>query len=118
MVFGWADSPLAQAADLALPTATHAERDGTFVNVERRLQRFERAFPPPGQARAGIEVWGELLARFEPEWEGLSTAAVFALLANAVPAFAGLSYAELPATGAPLAGAPPAAGAADDEVRV
>ena len=43
----------AQAADVALPTATHAEREGTFVNVQRRLQRFDRAFPPPGEARAG-----------------------------------------------------------------
>ena len=53
IVFGWADSPLAQAADVALPVAHHAEKDGTFVNVEWRLQRFARAFPPPGQARAG-----------------------------------------------------------------
>ncbi len=117
-VFGWADTPLAQAADVALPTATHAEQEGSFVNVERRVQRFERAFPPPGQARAGIEAWRELLARFEPEWGALSTAAVFALLANAVPAFAGLNWADLPATGSPLGGAPSAAAPAGGEVRV
>ncbi len=103
IVFGWADSPLAAAADLALPVATHAETDGTFVNVEWRLQRFRRAFFPPGQARSAVEVLGDLLGRFEPGWANLSAAAAFARLAAAVPAFAGLAYDRLPAEGVELA---------------
>ena len=68
VVFGWADSPLAQAADVALPVAHHGEKDGTFVNVEWRVQRFERAFPPPGQTRPAVEVLGDLLSRFDAAW--------------------------------------------------
>ena len=102
IVFGWADSPLAQAADVALPVATHAEKDGSFVNVEWRVQRFERAFPPPGQARPAVEALSELLARYDPRWANLTEAAVFDLLAAAVPAFAGLSWHGLPAIGARL----------------
>jgi NADH-quinone oxidoreductase subunit G len=103
VVFGWADSAVAQAADLALPVATHAERDGTFVNAEWRLQRFRRAFFPPGQSRAAVEVLGDLLARFEPGWEKLSVGGAFARLATAVPAFAGLAFDQIPAEGVELA---------------
>ena len=102
IVFGWADSPLAQAADVALPVATHAEKDGTFVNVEWRVQRFERAFPPPGQARPAVEALSELLARYDARWANLGAAAVFDRLAAELPAFAGLSWHRLPATGAAL----------------
>jgi NADH-quinone oxidoreductase subunit G len=102
IVFGWADSPLAQAADVALPVATHAERDGTFVNVEWRVQRFERAFPAPGQARPAVEALSELLARYDARWANLGAAAVFDRLAAELPAFAGLSWHHLPATGAAL----------------
>jgi len=103
LVFGWADSPLAQAADLALPLAHHAEKDGTFVNVEWRLQRFLAAYPAPGQMRSGVEVLTDLLGRFDSAWSRLDTAAVFDRLAAAVPAFAGLSWRHLPATGVELA---------------
>jgi NADH-quinone oxidoreductase subunit G len=102
VVFGWADSPLAQAADVALPVATHAEKDGTFVNVEWRVQRFERAFPPPGQARSAAEALCELLARYDGRWANLSEAAIFDLIAAEIPAFTGLSWDRLPATGAIL----------------
>jgi len=105
VVFGWADTPLARAADVALPVATHAEKDGTFVNVERRLQRFEQAFPPPGQVRPAVEVLAELLAKLDGEsWAGVGTAAAFARLAEARPELAGLDFDELPPTGAPLPG--------------
>jgi anaerobic selenocysteine-containing dehydrogenase len=103
IVFGWADSPLARAADVALPIATHAEKDGTFVNVEWRVQRFERAFPPPGQARPGVEALSELLARYDARWANLTAPQVFERLAAELPAFAGLGWRGLPATGAPLA---------------
>ena len=102
VVFGWADSPLAQAADVALPVAHHGEKDGTFVNVEWRLQRFERAFPPPGQVRPTLDVLADLLSRFEAGWTHLSAATVFDRLAAELPAFAGLSWQRLPATGAAL----------------
>jgi NADH-quinone oxidoreductase subunit G len=101
VVIGWADTPLARAADLALPVATHAEKDGTLVNVQWRLQRFEQAFAPPGQVRPAAEVLADLLGRFEAGWEGLGTGDVFARMADELPAFAGLRF-DLPATGAPL----------------
>ncbi|HLF57260.1 MAG TPA: 2Fe-2S iron-sulfur cluster-binding protein [Thermoanaerobaculia bacterium] len=101
-VMGWADTPLARAADVVLPAATHAERDGTFVNVQSRLQRFVRAYPAPSQARPGLEILAELLSRFEAKWASVSAATVFDLLAEEVDAFSGLRWAQIPAEGQTL----------------
>ncbi|MGE5233404.1 MAG: molybdopterin-dependent oxidoreductase [Acidobacteriota bacterium] len=103
VVMGWADSPLAQVADIALPAATHAESEGCFVNVDGRLQRFERAFPAIGEARPGLEVLRDLLARFDAQWQGLGAEAVFARMAAALPALNGLTLRALPAEGVKLA---------------
>lgn len=106
VVFGWADSPLAKVADLAIPTPAHTEKDGTYVNVEHRLQRFAAAYPAPGQDRNLVEVLADLLARFEPSWahfsKPASTPAVFDKMAAEIPAFAGLSWHGIPATGTAL----------------
>jgi predicted molibdopterin-dependent oxidoreductase YjgC len=112
IVFGWCDSPLAKAADIALPVPYHAEKDGTFVNVEWRLQRFAAAFPPPGQVRPLVDVLAELLARFDASWSKLSIGQVFGRLAGEHPAFAGLSWDDLPAVGVTL-NVPQAKAAAD-----
>jgi NADH-quinone oxidoreductase subunit G len=102
VVFGWADSPLAQVADVALPAPTHTEKSGTFVNVEGRLQRFERAFPAPGQVRPLVEVLAELLSRFDPKWTNLGLPEVFERMAAEIPALAGLTWKKIPATGVQL----------------
>lgn len=105
-VMGWAETPLARAADIVLPTATPAEREGTFVNVDWRVQRFVRAFPSPAQVRPLLEVLAELLARLDSKWSSVTPATVFDLLGEEVAEFAALSYASIPPFGAPLAKAP------------
>jgi predicted molibdopterin-dependent oxidoreductase YjgC len=102
VVLGWADSPLAKVADVALPVSTHAEKDGTFVNAEQRVQRFNAAFPAPGQTRSTVEVLSDLLGRFDAKWAGLTADKVFDRIASEVPAFAGLTWHTLPATGSAL----------------
>jgi NADH-quinone oxidoreductase subunit G len=106
IVLGWADTPLAQAADLALPMAHHGEKEGTFVNNQYRLQRFRQAFPPPGDVRSGVETFAAVLRRLDASWTAATPAEVFARLAAEVPTFAGLALARVPPTGVPLPGDP------------
>jgi NADH-quinone oxidoreductase subunit G len=102
VVLGWAPTALAAAADVVLPIATHAETEGTLVNSQFRLQRFERAFPPPSGVRSGIEALTDLLRRFRPDFEAADASAVFAVMAAQAPALDGVRLAELPATGLQL----------------
>ena len=102
VVFGWADSPLAQAADLALPVATHAEKDGSFVNVQWRLQRFRAAFPSPGAARPTTEILTEVLAQFDESWHGMGVAEVFDRMAAEIGDLEGMRFERLPASGVAL----------------
>ncbi len=102
VVLGWAETPLTQVADVVLPTATHAEKGGTFVNVERRLQRFERAFPAAPGVRTGVEALADLLARFDPKWKGASAATVFDRMAASIPELEGIEFEKIPAHGVAL----------------
>jgi formate dehydrogenase alpha subunit len=53
----------AQLADVVLPGASFAEKDGTFTNSERRVQRVRRAVSPPGQARTDLWIIDQLSRR-------------------------------------------------------
>ena len=46
----------AQLADIVLPAACFAEKDGTFTNTERRIQLLKKAVDPPGEAKADWEI--------------------------------------------------------------
>jgi formate dehydrogenase alpha subunit len=50
-------------ADVILPAAAFAEKDGTFTNSDRRIQRVRRAIPAPGEARADWEIVTEVARR-------------------------------------------------------
>lgn len=50
-------------ADVVLPAACFAEKDGTFTSTERRVQRVRKAVDPPGEARAEWEWTVELIDR-------------------------------------------------------
>jgi predicted molibdopterin-dependent oxidoreductase YjgC len=50
-------------ADVILPAASFAEKDGTFTNSDRRVQRGRKALDPPGQARPDWEITSELARR-------------------------------------------------------
>ena len=49
-------SQTAQLADVVLPAASFLEKDGTFVNFDRRFQRVRPALSPPGQARTDFAI--------------------------------------------------------------
>jgi NADH-quinone oxidoreductase subunit G len=105
-----------RAAELVLPVTTMAEENGTYVNRDRRIQRFQQAKSQPGMARPAWWVAGEVLAGPGPSADAPATAAeAFLLLAERWPVFAGLSHADLGFTGRVLGAAPAAAPAMSGE---
>jgi predicted molibdopterin-dependent oxidoreductase YjgC len=90
---------------LVLPSAAWVEREGTFTNFEGRVQRFRTAVEPIGSARGDWEVLGQVLAVVTGEAPPGRAEQWFRRLADAVPAFAGLTYRSLGDAGQVIAGA-------------
>src|SRR5699024_4282712 len=53
-------SKTAQFADVVLPAAPSLEKDGTFTNTERRIQRFNKVFEPLGDSKPDWEIIRDL----------------------------------------------------------
>lgn len=80
-------------ADVILPAACFAEKDGVFTNSDRRVQRVRKAVEPPGQARADWEILVDMMRRAgleQPEYK--NPGEIYAELASLAPKFAGISY--------------------------
>ena len=99
---GTVDSPAARNADFVLPITTFAEEEGTFVNVQGRVQRFWQGLQAPGSARPAWLVLGALAAALRGSGTPASAGEVFAELGSAHATFAGLSYDAIGGAGAPL----------------
>jgi NADH-quinone oxidoreductase subunit G len=89
------DDTATKFASAALPIQSFAEREGTFVNGERRVQRFYIAQGPMGEALPAWLVLSRLGEKLDQGRAKLSAGAVMLEIAEKVPAFAGMSYPEL-----------------------
>jgi predicted molibdopterin-dependent oxidoreductase YjgC len=90
-------------AHVVLPSAAWVEREGTWTNVDGRVQRFWRAVLPRGDARPDWEILAAIARAVGQDWQPLRAATVFRDLAAATPAFGELTYPMLADHGAPLA---------------
>ncbi|MCL4506558.1 MAG: NADH-quinone oxidoreductase subunit NuoG [Chloroflexi bacterium] len=86
---------LAKNADVVLPALSFAEREGTFTSGDRRVQRFYRALPPLGQARADWWIIQEVAKRLGAKWDYKDAGQIFGDLAGHNALYAGLTYASL-----------------------
>lgn len=95
-----------QYAHVILPAASFAEKDGTFTNTERRVQRGRKAFAPPGEARPEWKLLCDLslrldypLATFFPAHPARAfytdPREIMEEIAALVPSYGGISYARL-----------------------
>jgi predicted molibdopterin-dependent oxidoreductase YjgC len=92
-------SETAQLADVVLPAASFAEKDGTFTNTERRVQMVRKAVESPGQARTDWQIIIDLARRMGADWSYGSTAEIMAEVASLTPSYVGISHARLEAEG-------------------
>ncbi len=88
----------AQQADIVLPALSFAERDGTFTNAERRVQRYYKALPSMGQAKADWEVFRMIGDKIGLKWMCFTPEAVMEEIAAKVPAYNGMTYPALAVT--------------------
>ncbi len=92
-------SPTAQLADVVLPAVSFAEKDGTFTNAERRIQRVRPGIPSPGEARSDGAIFSALAGKLGNNLSFTSAAAIFTEIGKDVPAYAAIGFNELGAHG-------------------
>jgi formate dehydrogenase alpha subunit len=93
----------AEHGHVFLPAAAFAEKEGTFTNSERRVQRVRQAIPPPGDARPDWWITAELAKRVAArlgvnvarQFEYTSASEIFDEMARLTPFLGGLSHARL-----------------------
>ncbi|MFT5459595.1 MAG: putative molibdopterin-dependent oxidoreductase YjgC, partial [Myxococcota bacterium] len=87
-------------ADVVLPAACFAEKDGVFTNSDRRVQRVRKAVEPPGEARADWEILCDLARKVGyPMPHYADAAEVYAEMAGLCDKFAGISHERIDAEG-------------------
>lgn len=96
----------ARLADVVLPGASFAEKDGTFTNTERRVQLLRKAVATPGQAREDWDILCDVGRRVSArlgadpaQFAFASPAAVMDEVAKATPSYGGIAHARLEQAG-------------------
>lgn len=92
-----------QMADVILPSVSFAEKDGTFTNSDRRIQRVRTALPPVGESRPDWQILCDLALRLENAlgqaesagWIYPHPAEIWEEMRQLTPDFAGIDYARL-----------------------
>jgi len=89
----------ARYADVVLPGSSFAEKTGTFVNTERRIQIGRKAIDCPGDARADLDILIDLSQRLSLPTTFRSAEDVMREIAALTPSWAGVTYDRLEGAG-------------------
>ena len=82
----------AEFADVILPASSYLEKDGTYTNTDRRVQRGRKVFDPPGEARVDWEIVQQIGQRLGLDWNYQSPREVFDEMVPLMPDYAHLDY--------------------------
>ncbi|MDE3229232.1 MAG: NADH-quinone oxidoreductase subunit NuoG [Chloroflexota bacterium] len=95
----------ANLATVVLPAVSYAEKDGTFTNIERRVQVVRKAMLELPGARADWQILQDVARALGLDWSYTGAAQILAEIGRTTPIYAGVSRRGLGATGAqwPLA---------------
>ena len=89
----------ARMADVVLPSASFAEKDGTFTNTERKVQRVRKAVTPPGKAREDGVILCDLSKRLGYAMSYKDSRQVMEEIARVTPSYCGINYNRIKAKG-------------------
>jgi formate dehydrogenase alpha subunit len=79
-------------ADVVLPSSAFAEKDGTFTNTERKVQRVRKALDPPGEAREDWRILCDVSTRLGYPMAYDSPEAVMDEITEVTPSYCGIRY--------------------------
>ena len=82
----------AEYADVILPGVSYAEKEGTFTNTERRVQRIRTAVKIDGDARLDTDIITDLMNAMGYPQPRLTASEIMDEIASVTPSFAGISY--------------------------
>ncbi|AEG16486.1 formate dehydrogenase, alpha subunit [Desulfofundulus kuznetsovii DSM 6115] len=88
-------SETARLADVVLPAASFAEKDGTFTNTERRVQRVRKAIEPLGEAKPDWQIICLVATAMGYPMQYGSPAEIMEEIARLTPSYGGISYQRL-----------------------
>ncbi|MDI9398441.1 MAG: formate dehydrogenase subunit alpha [Euryarchaeota archaeon] len=92
-------TPTAKLADVVLPAAAWAEKDGSYTSMERRVQWIDRAVPAPGEAREGLLIICDIARRLGLDIEYNSAAEVLEEINRTVSIYRGATRARISGIG-------------------
>jgi predicted molibdopterin-dependent oxidoreductase YjgC len=81
-----------ELADVVLPSASFAERDGTYTNTERRVQRIRKAIEPMGESRPDWEIICQVASKLGYEMHYDSPKEIMDEIASLTPIYGGIAY--------------------------
>jgi formate dehydrogenase alpha subunit len=81
-----------ELADVVLPSACFAEKDGTYSNTERRVQRVRKAVDAPGSAKPDWQIISELATKMGYPMNYDSAEAIMNEIRTLTPSYAGITY--------------------------
>jgi len=88
VVQGTLENEATAYASVVLPTCAPGETEGTFTNLERRVQKFPKSLIAAGDAKPGWQICSEIVLRLKPGTPVFNAREALAQLAEEVPAFA------------------------------
>ena len=89
-------SETAQLAHVVLPGTTFAEKDGTFTNTERRVQRVRKAIDPVGDSKPDWWITCQIAKRMKAKgFDFADPSRIMEEIANLTPSYGGITYRRL-----------------------
>lgn len=92
-------TPTAELAHVVLPGTSFAEKEGTFTNTERRVQRVRQAIKPMGESRPDWQIIQDLSTRFGYPMQYESPQNIMEEIARVTPSYGGVAYQRLEGQG-------------------
>jgi formate dehydrogenase alpha subunit len=87
---------ITEIADVVLPAASFAEKEGTFTNTERRVQRVRKAVEPPGDSRPDWLITCQIARKMgAPGFTFKNPSQIMDELASLTPQYGGISFKRL-----------------------